>query len=210
MTKKRIEWINTLLIFGGLLCCKVAYNCFRVPNRITGGGFAGIGQLVNHFTNLPIGFCVLVLNVPLFITTSLILGKKFSIKSFVVMALYSATIDILPLPPLTVDPFLATFYGGLFSGLGFGLILRARASTGGSDMLAALVNHYIPALSIGTLIFAVDAAIIAASMFVFNMDIALYSIIAALIENVIVDAILAWPSGGGLFAGSQMKTPYIP
>ena len=90
---------------------------------------------------------------------------RFGVRSLIAMVLLSLMIDHLPLPPATDDMLLASVYGGAISGIGFGLVMRGSATTGGTDMLASLAHRLIPVLRVSYAIFLFDGLIIIASAF---------------------------------------------
>ena len=185
---------NGLFIIIGLLCGSAAYKLYLIPNNIVAGGFTGIGQLINHFTHLSVGMINLLLNIPLFLLSMKSLGLKFGMRSLIAMAGLSLLIDHLPLPPATDDLLLASVYGGVLGGFGFGLILRGNATTGGTDMLASLLHRYIPMLRVSYCIFVIDGLIIIASAFVFEPQAAMYGLICTFITNVLIDLVLEGPN----------------
>ena len=197
MLKSEIK--NCILIVLGLLFCTVAYNAFLVPNNIAAGGFTGIAQLVNSFTGWPIGAVSLVLNVPLFLVSMRSLGVVFGVRSLIVTALFSVLLDTLKISISVQDVWLATVYGGLFCGLGFGLILRGSATTGGTDMLASLIHRLVPTVKVSWAIFVIDGLVIVASAFVFDMMCAMYAMICILICNVVIDFVLEGPNSAHSF-----------
>lgn len=185
---------NTLLILVGLLCCSAAYNLYLIPNNIAAGGFTGIGQLVNSFADISVGTVSMLLNIPLFIFSMKSLGLRFGVRSLLAMLGLSLFIDYIPFPVATNDMLLATVFGGALGGLGFGLILRGSATTGGSDMLASLIHRHIPAVRVSVGIFAVDGLVILASAFVFDQTAAMYALICTFLMNVVVDVVLEGPN----------------
>ena len=187
-----VEAKNALLIAAGLMCCCAAYNLYLIPNEIAAGGFTGIGQLVNSV--IDVGTVSIVLNIPLFVLSMRRLGLSFGIRSLIAMLGLSLTIDYVPLPAATNDLLLATVFGGALAGLGFGLILRGNATTGGSDMLASLVHSRFPAVRVSVGIFAVDGLVILASAFVFDQQAAMYALICTGLMNLVVDAVLEGPN----------------
>ena len=193
------EFANALMIALGLTFCLFAYNLFLIPNNIAAGGFTGIAQLVNHLTGLPIGTMTLAMNIPLFLLSLKSLGLRFGIRSLIATVALSLLIDLIPLKSPTQDVWLATVYGGLLSGIGFGLILRGSATTGGTDMLASLLHRLIPRLRVSIGIFLVDGLVILASAFVFDTAAALYALICVLISNVVVDFVLEGPDSSHSF-----------
>lgn len=196
----REEFKNTLYIFSGLIVCALAYRMFLVPNDVAAGGFTGIGQLVNALVDVSVGTVALILNVPLFALSMRSLGLKFGVRSFIACVLLSVFIDYLPVEAATDNVLLATVFGGVIGGAGFGLILRGNATTGGTDMLATLIHSRIPALKVSVLIFLTDAAVIVASAFVFSPEQALYALISVGIMNYTLEYVLE---------GTNRATAYI-
>ncbi|MBQ4088577.1 MAG: YitT family protein [Clostridia bacterium] len=196
----REEVKNTLYILTGLIVCALAYRMFLVPNDVAAGGFTGIGQLVNALIGIKVGTVALILNVPLFMLSMRSLGLKFGLRSFISSMLLSLFIDYLPISAATDNVLLATIFGGVIGGAGFGLILRGNATTGGSDMLATLVHSRLPSMKVGVLIFIIDAAVIVASAFVFSPEQALYALISVGIMNYTLEYVLE---------GANRATAYI-
>ncbi len=190
----RTEMKNTALILAGLFCASAAYNMYLVPNSIAAGGFTGIGQLLNHFTGIGIGTVSILLNVPLFLLSMKKLGLRFGIRSILAMFVFSLLIDHWHLPVATQDMLLATVFGGVLGGLGFGLVLRGSATTGGSDMLASLIHRHLPFIRVSWAIFAVDGLVILASAFVFDPQSAMYALICIFVMNLMVDVVLEGPN----------------
>ena len=94
---------------------------------------------------------------------------------------------------------LASVFGGVLGGAGFGLVLRGSATTGGSDMLASLIHRHVPALRVSVGIFSVDALVIIASAFVFDQQAAMYALICTFLMNVVVDLVLEGPNSANSF-----------
>ena len=195
----KTETKNIMLIALGLVFATLAYNMFLIPNDVTNGGFTGIAQLVNSGTGLPVGAISMVLNVPLFLISLKSLGLRFGLRSLGATIALSLLLDNVHLPVKITDMWLATVYGGLFCGLGFGLILRGSATTGGSDMLASLVHRVCPYVRVSWGIFAIDGLVIIASAFVFDMTRAMYGLICIMITNVVIDFVLEGPSSAHSF-----------
>ena len=194
LKKLNPEIKNTLLILTGLLCCSAAYNLYLIPNNIAAGGFTGIGQLVNSaFPFISVGMVNTVLNIPLFIFSMKTLGLRFGVRSMLAMLGLSLFIDLIPFPAATGDMLLATVFGGALGGIGFGLVLRGNATTGGSDMLASLIHRHIPTVRVSVGIFAVDGLVILASAFVFDQTAAMYALICTFLMNLVVDVVLEGP-----------------
>ena len=181
-TKESLK--NAAYIIIGLFSCSLGYCMFLVPNEIAPGGFTGIGQLCN------VGTMALILNVPLFAVSMRSMGIKFGVKSLAASIGLSLLIDYLPIGAVTDDLLLATVFGALLGGIGFGLILRGNATTGGTDMLASLIHTRVPTLRVGVLITMVDGLVVVASAFVFSPKMAMYALISVFIMNYTLDYVL--------------------
>ncbi len=149
---------------------------------------------MNHFFPVSVGTVSLALNIPLFALSMRRLGLRFGLRSLIATAGLSLFIDVLPFPTATHDMLLATVFGGLLAGLGFGLVLRGSATTGGTDMLASLIHRALPFIRVRWGMFAVDALVILASAFVFDQQAAMYALICTFLMNLIVDLVLEGPN----------------
>ena len=193
-TSLREELKNDLLVVVGLLVASAAYRMYLIPNQVVNGGFTGVGQLLNHATGISVGLVNIALNVPLFLISMKSMGLRFGVRSLIAMVLMSLLIDHIPLPPATDDMLLASVYGGAISGIGFGLVLRGNATTGGTDMLAALLHRLVPVIKVSYAIFMIDGLVIIASAFVFEAQAAMYGLISAFLCNVLIDLVLEGPN----------------
>ena len=198
-TSVRAEMKNVLLILVGLIFCALGFNLFLIPNNIAAGGFTGIAQLINSVTGFPVGTIALILNVPLFLVSMKSLGLRFGVRSLAATIGVSLLLDNLHVPVITHDLWLSTVYGGLVSGLGFGLILRGSATTGGTDMLASLIHRLIPSIRVSVGMFIIDGLVILASAFVYDTAAAMYALICILISNVVIDFVLEGPNSSHSF-----------
>ena len=190
----RSELKNSLLIVIGLLVAAVAYRMYLIPNQVVAGGFTGVGQLLNHLLGISVGTVNILLNAPLFLISMKSMGMKFGVRSLIAMFALSLLIDHIPLPPATDDMLLASVYGGAISGIGFGLVLRGNATTGGTDMLSSLMHRFIPVLRVSYGIFLFDGLVIIASAFAFEPQAAMYGLISTFLCNVMVDLVLEGPN----------------
>ena len=180
-----------LLIAVGCVLGGAAYPLFLVPNSIAPGGLTGVATIFNYLWGWPVGVTSIALNLPLFLIGYKSMGRIFVFRSFIATMLFSACIDLLNLPPLTDDILLASVYGALLLGLGLGLIMRGGATTGGSDMIARMVNKRFPALSVGTFLFLVDCCVILSAAFTMSIRAALYALINIFVTGRVVDMVLA-------------------
>ncbi|MFZ7119454.1 MAG: YitT family protein [Eubacteriaceae bacterium] len=187
--KKIIDYIG--IAFGSIIMA-LAFNSFSVPNKIAPGGFSGLATVIYYFTSFPIGIITLILTLPLFFISIKLLGAKFGIKSFFGTVFFSICIDfIVKTPPLTKDLFLASVFGGLLLGIGMGIIFRFGGTTGGTDLLATLLNSFFTDISIGTWLLIIDFIVVIIAGVAFKqVEIALYSILTIYINMRIIDLII--------------------
>ena len=185
-----------LLIFFGAAIQAIGLRLFLVPADLASGGVTGIAQLINHYTNWPIGVIVLVGNIPLFVLGWRFLGgRRFALRTAFAFIVYSLLVDLIPrlkfFPAngLTDDIFLNSLYGAVVSGIGYGLVYRARGTSGGSDILARILNHY-RGVSMTQSYLMVDSAVILAAGFVFGWKQALYAIITLYVSGLVSELTL--------------------
>ncbi len=180
-----------VMIMLGSLIMAIGLMLFLVPNKVSAGGVSGISTILYHMFNWPAGITMLALNIPLFLIGIKVFGRKFGMKTFwgiIWISLFSDLIDvILKLPPLTTDPILATIYGGLLLGGGLGIIMKGRGTTGGSDIIARILNKYFH-LSLGISFMIIDTVIIIAMGIIFkNVELILFCLITLAISSKVVD-----------------------
>ena len=162
------------------------------PAKLYTSGVTGASQLIvnllNEFMNVntPVYLWYALLNLPLIILAWFQLGKKFPILSIISVVSASLLILLVPLYPLTKDPLLSAVFGGILSGAGIGLCFRYGFSTGGTDIIALIVQRKT-GRTVGQVSFAVNAVIIIIAGFSFGWDLALYTIISIYITNMVID-----------------------
>ena len=183
-----IEIIGTIV---GAFIMAIATALFLLPNQLSSGGFAGIATIFYYFFKIPMGTTILAFNIPLFIFSAYKLGKSFFVKSIIGTITFSIFIDFLDkFNPLTEDRFLACIYGGVIIGLGTAIILKTNSSTGGSDLVSALVRKYNPDIRMSNVITIIDIIIVALNVVFFKeIEIGLYSAIAIYLMGKIIDII---------------------
>ncbi|MFR1758420.1 MAG: YitT family protein [Christensenellaceae bacterium] len=187
----RQVWPWVMLAIGSYAMSR-AFTIFFVPNGIAPGGVTGIATLVHVVTGASVGAVALLLNVPLFLLGYRQGGREFMAKTIVATVLVSLFIDYLP-GSVTLaghgdgDMLLATVYGGLLLGVGMGLVFRAGATTGGTDLAASLIHKKLHAVRIAWVLFAIDICVVIASAFVSDMRVALYSLAAIFLSAKVTD-----------------------
>ncbi len=182
------------MIACGSVIMAAGYVYFVVPYKIVPGGVYGIGIILHYLFGVPTGLSGLVLNVPLVILGMRVLGPRFGIKTVIGMVLTSVLIDVLTAfwgnAPLVDDPLLSAGFGGVLIGAGLGLIFRAKATTGGTDIVAQVLNKYTR-IPVGQLLMLVDAAIVSLAVLAFHdIKLALYALVTIYVTGRVVDAML--------------------
>lgn len=189
LTKKII--VEGLYIIVGCALMAMGTSLFLLPNQLSSGGFAGISTIIYYLFGLPLGTTMLILNIPLFIMAIIRVGKEVAIKGILGTIILSAFIDIFErFNPLTQDRFLACIYGGILVGLGTAIVLKANASTGGTDLLSYIIRSFKPNYRAGNLIVIVDTAIVLLNVIFFReVEIGLYSAIAIYLNGKMIDIV---------------------
>jgi uncharacterized membrane-anchored protein YitT (DUF2179 family) len=186
MKKFFIEVIETII---GAFIMAMAVSLFLLPNELSSGGFSGIATIIYYILKIPMGVTIVALNIPLFIFATFKIGRLFLAKSIIGTISLSLFIDLLDkVKAFTNDKFLACVYGGILTGIGTALILRANASTGGSDLVSIIIKEYKPMYRTGNLITIIDFIIVALNViFLKKIEIGLYSAIAIYLMGKIID-----------------------
>ena len=183
--------ITYMKIILGTILMAIGIAQFLLPNQLSSGGFSGIATIGYYLFEIPIGFIVLVLNIPIFIISYFKVGKEFFIKSLIGTVLLYLFLNVFEaLPSLTGDRFLGCIFGGVFVGIGTALNLLARSSTGGSDLLSYIIRSYKPHLRTSSLIVLIDILIVGLNVLFFKeIEIGLYSAITIYIMGKMIDIV---------------------
>ena len=165
---------------------------FLLPNQISTGGFSGLGTIINCVLGIKIGTTIILLNLILVIISIWIYGFRFGIKTVISIAFFGLFANILEgRYVVTNDLLLASICGGILSGIGIGLNMKVSSTTGGSELLAKISNHYIKKIDLTQMIVIIDGIIVILFILVFgNIDFGLYSIIAIFISKIVIDVII--------------------
>lgn len=214
--KKYLSTIRDyLLIIIASLIQAVSLRLFFVPVNLASGGVSGISQLINHYTGWPIGLMVLLGNIPLFLLGWRFLGgPRFALRTASAIFAYSLFTDLLVRIPafnyyasilvsdLKGDIFLSSLYGAIVGGVGYGLVYRARGTSGGSDILARILNNW-RGVTMTQSYLIVDTAVILSAGFVFGWKEALYAMIALYVSGLVAETVL---EGGGTVRAAMIIT----
>ena len=216
--KKYYPSLRDFLLIGiSSLLQAFSLRVFLIPAHLASGGVTGISQLINHYTRWPIGLMVFIGNIPLFILGWRFLGgRRFASRTAFAIVTYSLFTDLLlrtqPFSPdgfatklindLNGDIFLNSLYGAIVGGIGYGLVYRARGTSGGSDILARILNHW-RGISMTQSYLIVDTAVILGAGFVFGWKEALYAMITLYVSGLVSETVL---EGGGTVRTAMIIT----
>lgn len=186
------EMIAILKIVVGCFLYSLSVVLFIDPVQIIPGSVTGIGVVVKALTGFPIGALNLIVNIPLVIWGTIVLGKRLLIYTGLTVVLNSVMMDGLAfLPAFTQDVLLASIFGGIVMGVGLGLILDAGGSTGGTSVVGHLVTHKKPDLPMGDILMIGDFIIIVAgSIFLKDWNLMLYSIIDLYVCVIVINKVM--------------------
>ncbi len=194
---KKTKTRDALLIIVGTLLIALSINWVFDPMGMVTGGVTGLAIAVKYLTGLiveggvPVWLTNILCNIPLFIVAIFIIGKRFTLTSFLAMLSLTGFIYIIPLENMFDGDFLlAAVFGGAVGGAGMGLVLMAMTTTGGTDLAAMIIHHKLKHLSVPSILLFVDSLVVILGVFVFGINKALYAIIAIFISAKVSDGIL--------------------
>lgn len=207
--RKALPVLNDYLwIIIGSVITAASLNIFLVPYKIAPGGVSGIATVVFHLSGgrFPVGVTMLVLNAPLFVLGFKFIGRKFVVKTLFSTVFLSVMVDISePYASDIMEKFILTqkevytvpdlmlysIFGGVFLGVGLGLVFKSGATTGGTDLAARIVRHFMPHYTMGNLILLIDSlVIIFASVAFKSLLFGMYATVSLYISSKVIDAIL--------------------
>ena len=185
--------LDYIFIALGAFTQALAMRLFLIPGLMVSGGISGAAQIINFFTDWPIGVMVLIGNTPLLVLGWRYLGgSRFAVRTAVSVVLFSVLTDtlafFLPAEGLTQDLVLDALYGGVLLGIGLGLVYLGRGTSGGSDILGRILNHY-RGVSISQAYLITDGVVVLASGFAFGWERALYGLCVIYISGLAAELV---------------------
>ncbi|MDI9553833.1 MAG: YitT family protein [Bacteroidota bacterium] len=198
---KILDSIKTYVVIAfGLLINSIAWTAFLLPHQISGSGVSGIGAIVYYATGIPMGYTYLAINVILILIALKVLGARFGIKTIYAVLLSAIMLTVLQrlIPEAVVkEKFMSAILGGMLCGAGLGIVFTQGGSTGGTDIIALIINKYRN-ISPGRIILMCDVFIISSSYVVLtNLESAqrietmVYGFVTMAIQAYTLDAILS-------------------
>ncbi|WP_278683119.1 YitT family protein [Paraclostridium bifermentans] len=187
--------LQSLGLVVGCIFMSIGINMFFKPYTIAPGGLSGLSLVLGKLTGLPIPVVMLAIGIPLVIFSIKILGVKDSIKTLIGMTVFSIVLGVtssLSNFYVTKDVLLCSISGALCLGIGLGIVLKMDASTGGTDLIALMLNRAFPSVPLSKFMVILDGmVVISAGIASKNLETALYSGVALYIIVKIVDAIVS-------------------
>ncbi|MDO4754460.1 MAG: YitT family protein [Bacillota bacterium] len=185
-----------LLINFGLLIMSVGLHIFIIPMNLASGGVTGLGLVIKaYFPELNMGLLMLAFNFILFIMAFIFIGKEFGgytiYASFALSGMIGVMESFFPISaPVTDDIMLSLLFGTLTPAIGMAIVFYQNASTGGTDIVAKIINKYTN-LEIGKALFLSDALVTVAAAITFNFEIGMYAFLGILLNGTLIDKVIA-------------------
>lgn len=193
LAKRKEIALDGLFIIAGSAVYAATVNGLTAPNNIAPGGITGVATMLNYVFGTPIGLVAFLINIPIIIWAVVEIGYKLVIKTMAAIAVSSLFIDLFAgfMPVYSGNPILVAVFSGACEGLGLSLTFVRGATTGGTDMVARLLERRMPQMSMGRLMLALDGLVVAASAVVFgSIENAMYACIAIFVSTSIIDTVL--------------------
>lgn len=195
--KKHGKIYDYLMIIIGTGVLAFGIACFYDQIGLVTGGFSGLAIVIKHVTSpfieggIPLWLTNIALNVPVFILSYFLKGKKFIGKTLFGTIMLSVWLYILPSVNMPEgDYMIAALFGGVCAGAGIGFVIRVGATTGGTDMVSALVQLKLRHYSIVQILQVIDAIVVVLGLFVFGMRPTLYALIGIVVQTKVSDLIV--------------------
>lgn len=183
-----------LLITIGILLVAISVVYFFEPNNIAAGGITGLAIVINHYIPfISIGPLVLIMDATLFVIALIVIGAKFGAKSIYCSLLLSTSMWVMQkFFPFTItnDLMLATIFGTLIAAAGMAIVFNANASSGGTDIIAKILNKFFH-FNIGKSLLMVDFLVTLLGAITFGINIGLYGLLSVIVNGVVIDKIIA-------------------
>jgi len=184
-----------ILLTLGVILVAFGIQYFYAPNEIAGGGLSGMALVISHYIPaLSVGTIILIGNLILFAISFILIGGDFGFKTIYASFMLSFVMDfmekVLHSYALTTNMLLAIIAGTIIIAIGLGIAFAINASTGGTDILAKILNKYSN-FNIGISLLIVDLFVVVCGGLTFGLDKGIYSLLAVIANGLIVDAVIA-------------------
>ena len=187
------QTIRYIGIIIGCLIASCSINLFLVPSHLLTGGATGIAIIVYYLAGFPIGVQTFLYNIPLLFASYKLLGKKYTIDIVIGTFIFASCLDLTRFlnsyAPVN-DLMLASIFGGVFNGIGYGIVFRMNGSTGGFDILGAIIKKYY-SMNMGAAIFAFNCIVVSIAGFMFGIAPAMFTLICMYVNSQVTDKVSA-------------------
>ncbi|MGM0865328.1 MAG: YitT family protein [Bacillota bacterium] len=186
---RKEKLLEYLFVVIGSTIVALAFNVFLLPNEVASGGVSGISTILKGLFDWKPAFVQWAFNIPLFIAGLILLGLQFGVKTAIGTVFLPLVVFLTEdWKPWTEDPLLGALFGGIGVGLGLGIVFRGKASTGGTDLAAQIVNKFT-GLSLGTCVALIDGMIVLSAAIVFDIERGLYALIGLYVTSKTIDLV---------------------
>lgn len=197
---KKDLWPDLLFDVVGSILYAIGVYTFAVGADFAPGGVSGMAVIIHHFfQQVPIGTCILCINIPIILLCYRVMGKLFLIKSLKTMVISSFFLDVVfpRIPLYEGDTLLGSVFAGVFMGLGLACVYMRGSSTGGSDFFILSLNKLFPHRSIAQLTMIADGSIVVLGGFLYGrIDALLLGVIATFASSSVIDAVMIGKQSG--------------
>jgi uncharacterized membrane-anchored protein YitT (DUF2179 family) len=176
------------VIIGGALLMAVGIKWFLEPHHLLSGGVAGVSLIVSYFSVANVSFLYFVINLPILIWGWVKLGKRFVLYSLTSVFVTTVALELLPAFRITKDPLISGVFGGILIAIGIGYSFRYNGSTGGFDIVGAIVTKKRD-FPLGMVLMIMNSVVVVILGFLDSWDLALYSLVSIYIKGKVVDMI---------------------
>lgn len=196
MNKKAImtEAKKILFMVIGCICYSASLRVFLIPNHIVAGGVSGAASLIEILTGLPAGLFIFVINFPILVAGTKLMGWKFTLNCLITTATLSLMTELLTLfgdLSITDEPILSALYGGILQGIGIGFFIKYEMSSGGTELLGRITQHFFSYFSVPTHVAFFDATVVAlGAILLGSLENILYALILIFVSAKVSDIIV--------------------
>ncbi len=196
---------DLFLIAAGCFFLAVAINGFLIPHSLASGGVLGLAIVIHYqFAALPVSVLYLLMNIPLYALGWHVMGHRFFAYTLIGTLILSAMVEYVYIPIPITDHLQAGILGGLLVGIGLGLVLLSRGSTGGRDIIAVLMLKWF-SCRVGTTILGFELVVLTGLLFATSLEATTVSLVSFYITAKVCDAIFSNP-----FVGKALRVREIP
>ena len=189
--KKHVNTVFGVLVGNAILAFTVA--AFIVPHGVIMGGATGIGLTIAHYVPVDLSIIIFIVNSILFVLGAAVLGKKFAVATIASTFIYPTFLSIVQKIPgidgLTDNLMLATLYAGALLGVGIGLIVRVGSSTGGTDIVALVLNKWFH-IPVAGLLYVIDFLVLGGQVFFSDTEQIMYGVLMLVLETAIFNKVM--------------------